>query len=151
MKQILQDSKTGEVRVMDVPEPAAQRGRVLVRAAASLISAGTERMAVDSARKGLLHRARENPDKVKEVLRRASSEGIINTVNAVLTKLGSSTALGYSASGVVVGSGNDVTEFRAGDRVACAGVGFASHAEVLSVPKNLCVRLPDRSALTARC
>ncbi|HVG31636.1 MAG TPA: bi-domain-containing oxidoreductase [Pyrinomonadaceae bacterium] len=143
MKQILQDSKTGEVKVMDVPHPAAQRGRVLVRTAASLISAGTERMTVDSARKGLLHRARENPDKVKQVLQRARSEGIINTVNAVLTKLGTSTALGYSASGIVVGTGPDVTEFRVGDRVACAGVGYASHAEVLSVPKNLCVRLPE--------
>jgi predicted dehydrogenase/threonine dehydrogenase-like Zn-dependent dehydrogenase len=149
MKQILQDSKTGEVKVMDVPSPAAQRGRVLVRAAASLISAGTERMTVDSARKGLLHRARENPDKVKQVLQRARSEGVINTVNAVLTKLGSSTALGYSASGIVVGTGADVTEFRVNDRVACAGVGYASHAEVLSVPKNLCVRLPDGASFEA--
>lgn len=149
MKQILQDSKTGEVKVMDVPQPAAQRGRVLVRAAASLISAGTERMSVDTARKGLLHRARENPDKVKQVLQRARSEGVINTVNAVLTKLGTSTALGYSASGIVVGTGADVTEFRVGDRVACAGVGFASHAEVLSVPKNLCVRLPEGASFEA--
>ena len=132
-----------------MPSPAAQRGRVLVRAAASLISAGTERMTVDSARKGLLHRARENPDKVKQVLQRARSEGVINTVNAVLTKLGSSTALGYSASGIVVGTGPDVTEFRVGDRVACAGVGYASHAEVLSVPKNLCVRLPDGASFEA--
>lgn len=149
MKQILQDSKTGEVKVMDVPRPSAQRGRVLVRAAASLISAGTERMTVDSARKGLLHRARENPDKVKQVLQRARSEGVINTVNAVLTKLGSSTALGYSASGIVVVTGPDVTEFRVNDRVACAGVGYASHAEVLSVPKNLCVRLPDGASFEA--
>lgn len=149
MKQILQDSKTGEVKVLDVPAPAAQRGRVLVRAAASLISAGTERMTVDAARKGLLHRARENPDKVKQVLQRARSEGVINTVNAVLTKLGSSTALGYSASGIVVGTGPDVTEFRMGDRVACAGVGYASHAEVLSVPKNLCVRLPEETSFEA--
>ncbi|HVG34231.1 MAG TPA: bi-domain-containing oxidoreductase, partial [Pyrinomonadaceae bacterium] len=149
MKQILQDSKTGEVKVMDVPSPAAQRGRVLVRAAASLISAGTERMTVDTARKGLLHRARENPDKVKQVLQRARSEGVINTVNAVLTKLGTSTALGYSASGIVVGTGPDVTEFRVNDRVACAGVGYASHAEVLSVPKNLCVRLPEGAAFEA--
>ncbi|MBA3767840.1 MAG: Gfo/Idh/MocA family oxidoreductase, partial [Acidobacteria bacterium] len=135
--------------VMDVPAPIAQRGRVLVRAAASLISAGTERMAVDAGRKGLLGRARENPDKVKEVIQRARSEGVISTVNAVLTKLGSSTALGYSASGICVGAGPDVTEFRAGDRVACAGVGFASHAEVLSVPVNLCVRLPRGATFEA--
>jgi polar amino acid transport system substrate-binding protein len=149
MKQILQDSKTGEVKVMDVPAPVAQRGRVLVRAAASLISAGTERMAVDAGRKSLLGKARENPDKVKEVIQRARSEGVISTVNAVLTRLGSSTALGYSAAGICVGAGADVTEFRAGDRVACAGVGFASHAEVLSVPVNLCVRLPDGASVEA--
>jgi polar amino acid transport system substrate-binding protein len=149
MKQILQDSRTGEVKVADVPVPAVQRGRVLVRAAASLISAGTERMTVDTGRKSLLSRARENPDKVKEVLQRALSEGVINTVNAVLNKLGSSNALGYSASGIVIGAGEDVTEFRAGDRVACAGVGYASHAEVLSVPVNLCVRLPDEATFEA--
>ena len=149
MKQILQDSKTGEVKVADVPAPVAQRGRVLVRAAASLISAGTERMAVDTGRKSLLEKARENPDKVKEVIQRARSEGVISTVNAVLTRLGSSTALGYSASGICIGAGADVTEFRAGDRVACAGVGFASHAEVLSVPVNLCVRLPEAATFEA--
>lgn len=149
MKQILQDSRTGEVKVADVPAPVAQRGRVLVRAAASLISAGTERMALDTGRKGLLSRARENPDKVKEVIQRARNEGVISTVNAVLTKLGSSTALGYSASGICVGAGPDVLEFRAGDRLACAGVGFASHAEVLSVPVNLCVRLPDATSFEA--
>ena len=149
MKQILQDSKTGEVRVADVPVPGAQRGRVLVRAAASLISAGTERMTVDSGRKSLLGRARENPDKVKQVIQKARSEGIISTVNAVLSRLGSSTALGYSASGIVIAVGEDVTEFRAGDRVACAGVGYASHAEVLSVPKNLCVALPHDATFEA--
>ncbi|HEX8775828.1 MAG TPA: bi-domain-containing oxidoreductase [Pyrinomonadaceae bacterium] len=149
MKQILQDSKTGEVKVADVPMPAAQRGRVLVRAAASLISAGTERMTVDSGRKSLLGRARENPEKVKEVIQKARSEGVISTVNAVLSRLGSSTALGYSASGIVIGVGEAVTEFRVGDRVACAGVGYASHAEVLSVPKNLCVGLPAEATFEA--
>jgi polar amino acid transport system substrate-binding protein len=122
---------------------------VLVRAAASLISAGTERMAVGAGRKSLLSRARENPEKVKQVLQRARSEGVLHTVNAVMSKLGSSTALGYSASGIVVGVGADVTEFRVGDRVACAGVGYASHAEVLSVPKNLCVHLPDGATFEA--
>jgi predicted dehydrogenase/threonine dehydrogenase-like Zn-dependent dehydrogenase len=149
MKQILQDSKTGEVKVADVPVPVAQRGRVLVRAAASLISAGTERMTVGEGRKSLLSRARENPDKVKEVLQRARSEGVINTFNAVLAKLGTSNPLGYSAAGIVVGAGEDVTQFRAGDRVACAGVGYASHAEVLSVPVNLCVRLPEGASFEA--
>jgi predicted dehydrogenase/threonine dehydrogenase-like Zn-dependent dehydrogenase len=143
MKQVLQNNKTGQMSVVDVPTPIAQRGRVLVRAAASLISAGTERMAVDEGKKSLIERARERPELVKQVIEKARNEGFVKTFNAVRSKLGSSTALGYSAAGIVVDVGDDVTEFRAGDRVACAGAGYASHAEVLSVPKNLCVRLPD--------
>ncbi|HEX8457572.1 MAG TPA: bi-domain-containing oxidoreductase [Pyrinomonadaceae bacterium] len=143
MKQILQNYKTGEVRVAEVPPPIAQRGRVLVRTAASLISAGTERMAVELGRKSLVGKARERPDLVRQVIQKAQREGLQNTIAAVRTKLNAPNALGYSAAGVVVDVGDGVTEFRAGDRVACAGAGFASHAELLSVPKNLCVRLPD--------
>ncbi|HZG52218.1 MAG TPA: bi-domain-containing oxidoreductase [Pyrinomonadaceae bacterium] len=142
MKQILQNYKTGEVSVADVPPPIAQRGRVLVRTAASLISAGTERMAVELGRKSLIGKARERPDLVRQVIRKAQREGLMNTLTAVQAKLNAANALGYSAAGIVVGVGDDVTAFSAGDRVACAGAGFASHAEVLSVPKNLCVRLP---------
>jgi predicted dehydrogenase/threonine dehydrogenase-like Zn-dependent dehydrogenase len=144
MKQVLQNNKTGRMAVADVPTPIAQKGRVLVRAAASLISAGTEKMAVDEGKKSLIERARERPELVKQVIEKARNEGFMKTFNAVRTKLGSSTALGYSAAGIVADVGDDVTEFRAGDRVACAGAGYASHAEVLSVPKNLCVRLPDK-------
>src|SRR5687767_2512899 len=143
MKQILQNNKTGRMAVMDVPTPVVQQGRVLVRAAASLISAGTERMAVEEGKKGLIERARERPELVRQVIEKAKNEGLVKTFNAVRSKLGSSTALGYSAAGIVLNVGDDVTEFRPGDRVACAGAGYASHAEVLSVPKNLCVRLPE--------
>jgi predicted dehydrogenase/threonine dehydrogenase-like Zn-dependent dehydrogenase len=143
MKQILQNYKTGEVSVADVPPPIAQRGRVLVRTAASLISAGTERMAVELGRKSLIGKARERPDLVRQVIQKAQREGLLNTINAVQSKLNAANALGYSAAGIVTDVGEGVTEFRAGDRVACAGAGFAAHAEVLSVPKNLCVRLPD--------
>jgi polar amino acid transport system substrate-binding protein len=143
MKQILQNYKTGEVSVADVPPPIAQRGRVLVRTAASLISAGTERMTVELGRKSLLGKARERPDLVRQVIQKAQREGLANTITAVQSKLNAANALGYSAAGIVQDVGDDVTDFRAGDRVACAGAGFASHAEVLSVPKNLCVRLPD--------
>ncbi|HEX8098453.1 MAG TPA: bi-domain-containing oxidoreductase [Pyrinomonadaceae bacterium] len=143
MKQILQNYKTGGLTVADVPPPVAQRGRVLVRTAASLISAGTERMTVELGRKSLLGKARERPDLVRQVIRKAQNEGVLNTFKAVQAKLSASNALGYSAAGIVADVGEDVTEFRAGDRVACAGAGFASHAELLSVPKNLCVRLPD--------
>jgi predicted dehydrogenase/threonine dehydrogenase-like Zn-dependent dehydrogenase len=143
MKQVLQNRKSGKVSVGEVPVPAAQAGRVLVRTVASLISAGTERASVENARKSLVQEARERPDLVRAVIDKARNEGLVNTFNAVRGKLASSQALGYSASGVVVAVGAGVTEFAPGDRVACAGVGFASHAEVISVPKNLCVSLPE--------
>ncbi|HYE15335.1 MAG TPA: bi-domain-containing oxidoreductase, partial [Pyrinomonadaceae bacterium] len=143
MKQILQNRRTGAVEVADVPAPALRRGRVLVRAAASLISAGTERAAVGDNRKGLLGRAVAQPELVRKAVARAREEGLMSAVEAVRSKLEESVALGYSAAGVVVGVGEGVEGFRAGDRVACAGLGYASHAEVLSVPKNLCARVPE--------
>ncbi len=143
MKQVLQNRKSGKVAVSEVPVPTVQPGRVLVRTVASLISAGTERASVESARKSLVQEARERPDLVKAVIDRARTDGLRNTFNAVRGKLASSQALGYSAAGTVMAVGEGVTEFVVGQRVACAGVGYASHAEVLSVPKNLVVRLPD--------
>jgi predicted dehydrogenase/threonine dehydrogenase-like Zn-dependent dehydrogenase len=143
MKQVLQNRKTGKVAVVDVPVPALHRGRVLVRTVASLISSGTERAAVQQARKSLLQEARERPDLLRSVIDRARTEGLVHTFEAVRDKLAASQTLGYSASGIVIGVGDDVTQFRTGDRVACAGLGFASHAEAISVPKNLCVQLPN--------
>jgi polar amino acid transport system substrate-binding protein len=142
MKQVLQNRKTGKPFVGEVPVPALQRGRVLVRTVASLISAGTERAAVELVSKGLVQEARQRPDLVKAVVAKVKSEGLLNTISAVRDKMAVSQALGYSAAGIVAGVADDVTEFQVGDRVACAGVGYASHAEVLSVPKNLCVHLP---------
>jgi len=142
MKQVLQNRKTGSPFVGDVPVPALQRGRVLVRTAASLISAGTERMAVELVSKGLVNEARQRPDLVKAVVAKVKNEGLLNTFASVRDKMAASTTLGYSAAGIVTAVAEDVTEFQIGDRVACAGVGYASHAEVLSVPKNLCVHLP---------
>ena len=143
MKQILQNAKTGAVAVAEVPVPVAQPGFVLVRTAASLISAGTERLTVEAAQKSLVGRAIEQPALVRKVLDKARNEGVVATLDAVRSKLGSLTALGYSAAGIVSAVGEGVSDLRVGDRVACAGVGYASHAEVLSVPRNLCVRLPD--------
>ena len=143
MKQVLQNNRTGKLGVVDVPLPAIQRGRVLVRTAVSLISAGRERMVVEMGQKSLVGKARERPDLVKQVIQKAKNEGLVNTINAVRAKLDATRALGYSAAGIVIGVGDDVQEFRAGDRIACAGAGYASHAEVLSVPKNLCVHLPE--------
>src|SRR5256714_1155930 len=143
MKQVLQNRKTGRPFVGEVPVPALQKGRVLVRTVASLISAGTERAAVELVSKGLVQEARQRPDLVKAVVTKVKNEGLLNTFASVRDKMAASQALGYSAAGIVSAVAEDVTEFQIGDRVACAGVGFASHAEVLSVPKNLCVHLPE--------
>jgi len=142
LKQVLQNRKTGRPFVAEVPVPAIQAGRVMVRTVASLISAGTERAAVELVSKGLIQEARQRPDLVKAVVSKVKSEGLLNTIGAVRDKMAASQALGYSAAGIVTGVARDVEEFKLGDRVACAGVGFASHAEVVSVPKNLCVTLP---------
>src|SRR6266700_7617626 len=144
MKQALQNLKGGRIEVKEVPAPIARSGCVLVRAGASLISVGTERLTVEAGQKNLLGRAVAQPALVKQVINRARTEGILNTIDAVRSKLGSLNALGYSAAGRVIEVGEGVSEFREGDRVACAGVGYASHAEVLSVPKNLCAQLPDQ-------
>src|SRR5712691_2247035 len=149
MKQVLQNQKTGDVKATDVPAPIARPGFVLVRTAASLISAGTERATVEAGQKSLLARAVQQPHLVSQVIQRAKTEGILNTVEAIRLKFGSLVALGYSAAGIVIEVGNDVGNFHTGDRVACAGVGYASHAEVLSVPKNLCARLPDEVSFDA--
>ena len=143
MKQVLQNRKTGRPFVGEVPVPALQRGRVLVRTVASLISAGTERAAVELVSKGLVQEARQRPDLVKAVVAKVKNEGLLNTFASVRDKMTASQALGYSASGIVAAVAEDVSEFQVGDRVACAGVGYASHAEVLSVPKNLCVHLAE--------
>lgn len=135
--------RSGVVGVYDVPPPGVQRGRLLVRTAASLISAGTEKNTVDMGKKSLLGKARQRPDLVKQVIEKARTEGLMNTYTAVKAKLDGTKALGYSASGIVTAVGDDVIGFKAGDRVACAGAGYASHAEVISVPQNLCVRLSD--------
>src|ERR1044071_3263202 len=150
MKQVLQNRKTGRPFVGEVPVPALVRGRVLVRTVASLISAGTERAAVELVSKGLVQEARQRPDLVKAVVAKVKNEGLLNTFASVRDKLSASQALGYSAAGIVAAVGEDASEFQIGDRVACAGVGFASHAEVLSVPKNLCVHQIGRASCRER-
>jgi polar amino acid transport system substrate-binding protein len=144
MKQLLQNLRTGEGIVTEVPVPAVQPGRVLVRTAASLISAGTERALTELGQKSLLGKARERPELIGKVWEKVKTEGIAQALEDVRDKLDQSHAVGYSAAGVVIECGKDVTDFRPGDRVACAGTDYASHAEIISVPRNLCVRLPDQ-------
>ena len=145
MKQLLQDARTGEVTVADVPAPKLLAGCVLVRTAASLVSAGTERASSEFARKNLLQKARMRPDLVREVLSKISRDGLVATVGAVRSRLDQPSTLGYSSAGIVVASGEGVTDIQTGDRVACAGVGHAVHAEFACIPRLLAARIPADS------
>jgi polar amino acid transport system substrate-binding protein len=143
MKQLLQNLRTGEATVAEVPVPVVQAGRVLVRTAASLISAGTERALTELGQKSLLGKARERPELIGKVWEKVKTEGVAQALEGVRDKLDQSHAVGYSAAGIVIECAPDVTDFRPGDRTACAGTDYASHAEIISVPRNLCVRLPE--------
>ena len=143
MKQVAQRSRDGSFVVVDAPLPALRPGWVLVQNRASLISAGTERSKVVMGQKSLAQKARARPDLVKQVVDRARDQGIRSTVAAVRDRLDALTPIGYSSSGVVLAVGAGVEGLAPGDRVACGGGGWASHAEVVCVPKNLVARLPD--------
>ena len=143
MKQILQSYRTGELWLAEVPVPACDRLGVLVRTRASVVSAGTERAILELGRKSLFGKARARPDLVKEVVRRVRAEGLRPVAEKVFDRLEQPVPLGYSAAGAVVEAGRDAAGFSAGDRVAIAGAGYASHAEFNYVPRNLCVRIPD--------
>lgn len=144
MKQVIQNARSGKLSLKDVPEPRVRSGSVLVRTRASLISAGTERMVIDFARKSLVGKAKERPDLVAKVLEKASRDGLAATFKAVLARLDEPLPLGYSASGEVVevGAGLEGT-FVVGQRVALAGAGLANHAELNVVPKALVAPIPD--------
>ncbi|HEX7153280.1 MAG TPA: bi-domain-containing oxidoreductase [Thermoanaerobaculia bacterium] len=146
MKQLIQSVKTGELSLLDVPAPGVGARGILVRTHASLVSAGTERMIVSFAEKNLLDKARSRPDLVRQVLDKIQTNGLLDTVDAVRNRLDQAMTMGYSAAGTVIDVGREVTELRVGDRVACAGAGYAVHAQILSVPRNLAVKLEDHVA-----
>ena len=143
MKQVLQNIRSGKTSVEDVPAPAVRAGFALVRTAASLVSSGTERSIVDFAEKGLLGKARARPDLVKQVMERARREGVLSTARAALNRLDQPMALGYSSAGTILTLGSGMRGFRVGQRVACAGSGFAVHAEFAVVPRQLLTPIPD--------
>lgn len=143
MKQVIQSFRTGELTVTEVPSPILRPRGILVRTVASLVSAGTERMVVDFAEKNLLQKARARPDLVKQVVDKAGREGILSTFDSVRNRLDQPLPLGYSSAGVVVAVGTEAEGFHIGDRVACAGGGYASHAELVYVPRTLAVTLPN--------
>jgi predicted dehydrogenase/threonine dehydrogenase-like Zn-dependent dehydrogenase len=150
MQQLTQQLKSGEIVIQELPWPQVGAGMLLVRNHFSLISAGTEGSTVKTARKSLIGKAKERPQQFKQVLDAVRKYGPVQTYRAVMKKLDAYSPLGYSSAGEVIDVGEDVTGFAAGDKVACAGVGYASHAEIVCAPENLCVRLaPDADLKTA--
>ena len=143
MKQLIQSFKTGELGLFDVPVPICQKNGALVETTVSLVSAGTEKMLVDFAKKSLIAKAKDRPDLVKQTVDKMKKEGIKNTLEKVFTKLDSPIPLGYSLAGRVIEVGESCESVHVGDRVACGGAGYANHSEINYVPKNLMVKIPD--------
>ena len=141
MLQVIQYQKTGEISVDELPAPKLRPGSLLVRNVFSLISAGTERTSVETAQASMIQKARLRPDLVRQVMDNVNREGLLATYKKVQDRLDNFKELGYSSAGVVIESGVD--DIKVGDRVACGGVGYASHAEIISVPRNLVVKMPD--------
>lgn len=143
MKQILQSYRTGELWIAEVPVPACERGGVLVRTRASVVSSGTEETSRMFAKKSLIGKAQARPDLVRQVLEKVKAEGLKSTIEKVFAKLDEPIALGYSAAGDVVEAGREAIGLNPGDRVAVAGAGYATHAEFNAVPQNLCAKIPE--------
>jgi predicted dehydrogenase/threonine dehydrogenase-like Zn-dependent dehydrogenase len=143
MKQVIQEISTGKTVVVDVPIPVAQPGTAVVKTAASLLSVGTERALVEFASKSMLGKARSRPDLVRQVIEKVQREGLLTTFEAVQNRLDQPMPLGYSSAGTIVQVGTELEGYKVGDRVACAGGGFAVHAEYAMVPANLLAKLPD--------
>jgi len=139
MKQIIQDLKSGATILEEVPVPMVKNGYVLIQTSRTLVSLGTERMLVEFGKANLIDKARQQPDKVKQVLDKIKTDGLVPTLESVFNKLGQPLPLGYCNVGVVVAVGNGVSEFVVGDRVASNG----NHAEFVCIPKNLVAKVPD--------
>jgi predicted dehydrogenase/threonine dehydrogenase-like Zn-dependent dehydrogenase len=139
MKQIIQDLKSGDTLLEEVPVPRVGSGKVLIKTHRTLVSLGTEKMLVSFGQANLLDKARQQPERVKEVINKMKTDGIQPTLEAVFRKLGTPLPLGYSQAGEVVEVGKGVTEFKVGDRVVSNG----NHAEYVAVPKNLVAKIPE--------
>jgi predicted dehydrogenase/threonine dehydrogenase-like Zn-dependent dehydrogenase len=135
---VFQSLKSGEIQVLDVPNPAPRSGQVLIQTRCTVISVGTERMLVEFAKAGYLRKAQQQPEKVRQVLDKIKADGLLTTMDSVLRKLDEPMMLGYCNAGVVIGVGAGVTGFAVGDRVVSNG----RHAEVVSVSANLCAKIP---------
>jgi predicted dehydrogenase/threonine dehydrogenase-like Zn-dependent dehydrogenase len=147
MRALLANLRSGDVETCDVPAPELRAGGVLVQTAFSAISAGTERQTIDTGRKSLLGKALARPDLVRQTITYAKDNGFKAAFQKVQGRLDTHASIGYSCAGTIVAVGDGVTEFHPGDRVACAGVGYASHSETNFVPRNLAIKIPDGVSL----
>ena len=147
MKQLTQKLGSGDMTIQEIPYPQLAKGMIMVKNHYSIISSGTEGSTVQTARKSLIGKAKERPQQVKQVIDTLKTQGPIKTYRAVMKKLDAYSPLGYSCSGEVIEIGEDVTSFKVGDKVACAGAGYANHSEIVSVPINLCVKLKEDANL----
>lgn len=147
MKQVLQYPKRGQLRVEEVPAPASKLGGVTIQNGASLLSAGTERAIIEMAEKTIIGKARQRPDLVRQVIEKVKTEGLMNTYRKVKTRLDAPLPLGYSCAGIVQEVSPEITDITVGQRVAAAGFGYASHADMVFVPSNLTAPIPDNVSL----
>lgn len=143
MKIVVQNFKSGKLSVAEAPAPRVRAGTVLVRTATSLISAGTDRAVIALAKKGYLGKALDRPDLARKVINKARTDGLWPTYKVVKNLISEPIPLGYSLVGRAIAVGAGVHDIAVGDRVACAGLGHANHAEIVAVPRNLCVAVPD--------
>ena len=150
MKQLLQNLRTGESEVLEVPAPRPGPNDIIVRNRASVISSGTERMILEFSQHGLLAKAKARPDLVQQVFDKIRRDGLLSAIGAVRTRLAEPLALGYSSAGEVIAAGAGVTEFRVGDRVACGGGGLAVHAEAVRIPRTLTAHIPPVDPVSGR-
>ena len=148
-KAVVEDTRSGQVEVVEVPYPELRSNGILVRTRFSAVSAGTERSKLETGEKSLVGKALARPDLVRQVLAVACQQGVQAAYHKVQSRLNALSALGYSCAGRVLAVGEEVTEFQPGDRVACAGAGYANHCEVNYIPRNLAVRVPDNVPLDA--
>jgi len=143
MKQIIQSYKNGKIFLSEVPIPACKPGGLLVHNVASLISVGTEKLMIEMGQKSLLGKARARPDLVRQAWTKAKKEGFLSVYKEAMNRLDEPVPLGYSSAGIVREVGAGISGYKPGDRVAVMGAGFASHAEVVWAPENLCAPIPE--------